>query len=147
MWFDIYYITSREPCTCGCIKVCVLNMTLFIHLFETQNNTTNHVRDLCLISFRKVSKFFNNYSNTVRNFKDRFFLVPPFDEEAHVKISKIEPRYISFLLGTSNTLPTMGASTPRDYTKPNILSMPSITQVEVLGLLTRHMLGDRLYSS
>lgn len=65
-------------------------MKLFLHLLKNQKSVTNHVHDLGLISLRKNSKFFETYSDSVKHFKDHFFLVIPFNKEAHTKIFKLE---------------------------------------------------------
>lgn len=71
-------------------------MALFVHIFKTQNNTDNHACGLGLTSLRKTLKFFKTYSNHVKHFRDHFVLVTPLNEEAHVKICKIElePSYV-----------------------------------------------------
>lgn len=58
---------------------------------------TNHVHGLGLISFMQILIFFYTYFDSVKHFKDIYFLVIHLKKKAHVKICKIEhmPSYVS----------------------------------------------------
>lgn len=64
-------------------------MTLFFNLFETHNRP-NFANDSNLLYSRQNIKYFETYSNNVKNFKDCFFLITYLNEEARAKVCILE---------------------------------------------------------
>lgn len=58
-------------------------MTLFLHFFRVESGSKS-VEGYVIIFVRKYTKYFEPYSNSVKNFKNHFFMVP-LTQEAHLK--------------------------------------------------------------
>lgn len=65
-------------------------MTLFLHLFKVHSGS-KFSQGLGLVSLRQSTKYFETYSNSVKHFKDQFFLVVPLNKEAHLKTCRLDP--------------------------------------------------------
>lgn len=65
-------------------------MMLFFHLFKAQQSFTNLTRGQGLISLSNNTKIFEVYSESVNNFKDRYYLVSPLIEVAHANLYNID---------------------------------------------------------
>lgn len=47
---------------------------------------SNYTNSLGLLSLKKKIEYFDTYFDSAKNCKDHFFLVTPFNKEAHAKI-------------------------------------------------------------
>lgn len=65
-------------------------VSLFFHLFEVQRISVHHAHGQCSVTLTHVSRYFEVYYDSMRHFKDKFFLLTPLNKEAHVKVCSID---------------------------------------------------------
>lgn len=79
---------------CG-YKKNVLTLGIFFHLLKAQHSSAHQTHGKGFIYSRQCVRYFDAYSDSVRYFKDQYFLFTPLNEEAHAKICDIDvgPQY------------------------------------------------------
>lgn len=74
----------------GGYKDCKPIMTLFFHLFKVKSGSKS-TNGFGIISLWQMTKYFEPCFDSVKNFKDHFFLVVPLNREAHSTICTLDP--------------------------------------------------------
>lgn len=71
------------------VKEGKLTMGLFFHIFKTQDNP-NYTNDSGFLSLSQYIRYFETYFDSVKNFKDHFYLIIHLNEKAYAKICNLE---------------------------------------------------------